>query len=341
MCLPISVKSRLSDLSQVSGKNLKFCGLSLNPYSGFFHKAYFPIWFIKNIRTLIREIKKSSIVHCILPGSVGLLGFFIMILLKKKGFLRYCGNWNSPKSFFNKLTIKLIKKKSSKNIISFITGASNLPPSEQNKYISWIHSTTLNIARMNEYNKLENPLLKDDINILHVGRQEIYKGTHLIINAVEKLQHIFPQINLSIVGNGSEIENLCKMVDDKKLNDKVKFYGQVKNKDLIKFYKRAAIFCFPSKSEGFPKVIVEAMASGTPIICSNIPVLRYLINDSNGYILESLDSDNIVNGINSIIVDKNRYMKMSKKIKKDAQNLTIEKFSQKISENINDLFSND
>ena len=131
------------------------------------------------------------------------------------------------------------------------------------------------------------------------------------------------------------------MVDDKKLNDKVKFYGQVKNKDLIKFYKRAAIFCFPSKSEGFPKVIVEAMASGTPIICSNIPVLRYLINDSNGYILESLDSDNIVNGINSIIVDKNRYMKISKKIKKDAQNLTIEKFSQKISENINDLFSND
>ena len=116
--------------------------------------------------------------------------FFYYDSSKEEGFLRYCGNWNSPKSIFNKLTVKLIKKKSSKNIISFITGASNLPPSEQNKYISWIHSTTLNIARMNEYNKLEKAL-KDDINILHVGRQEIYKGTHLIINAVEKLQHIF------------------------------------------------------------------------------------------------------------------------------------------------------
>ena len=151
-------------------------------------------------------------------------------------------------SIFNKLTVKLIKKKSSKNIISFITGASNLPPSGQNKYISWIHSTTLNIARMNEYNKLENPLLKDDINILHVGRQEIYKNTHLIINAVEKLQHIFPQINLSIVGNGSEIKNLCKMVDDKKLNDKVKFYGQVKNIDLIKFYKKSHYILFSKQN---------------------------------------------------------------------------------------------
>jgi glycosyltransferase involved in cell wall biosynthesis len=337
LCLPILVKSRLSDLSQVSGKNLKFSALSSNPYLGFFHKAYFPIWFIKNIGTLIREIKKSSIVHCILPGSVGFLGFVMMILLRKKGFLRYCGNWNSPKSIFNKLTIKLIKKKSSENIISFITGASDLPPYEQNKYISWIHSTTLDIVRMKKYNKLENPVLKDDINILHVGRQETYKGTHLIINAVEKLQHTLPQISLSIVGDGNEIENLCKMVDDKKLNDKVKFYGQVNNKDLIKFYERAAIFCFPSKSEGFPKVIVEAMASGTPIICSNIPVLRYLINDSNGYILESLDSDNLVNGIKSIIADKNRYMTLSKKIKKDVQNLTLEKFSQKISENINNL----
>ena len=51
------------------------------------------------------------------------------------------------------------------------------------------------------------------------------------------------------------------------------------------------------------------MASGTPVICSNISVLRYLINDSNGHILESLDSDSIVNGINSIITDKNRYMR--------------------------------
>ena len=54
------------------------------------------------------------------------------------------------------------------------------------------------------------------------------------------------------------------MVDDKKLNDKVKFYGQVKNKDLIKFIKEPLYFVF-HKSEGFPKVIVRLHLY--PIIC--------------------------------------------------------------------------
>ena len=338
LCIPYHIKDDLSKLEPLAGKNLKFYGLHVNPFSNsFLYKVYFPIWFIKNIQTLYTSIKKSSLVHCIVPGSVGLVGIFLMMFFRKKGFIRYCGNWESKNSFFTRFTIRLIKLISNDDIISFVTGASNKPPYKYNKYISWIHSSSLDSKRIKKFDKIPVKTLNDKINILYVGRLEKYKGTQYIIEAIENLQHSLPQISLSIVGNGGFYKKLIKLVKDKNLEQKVKFYGQIKNNNIMKFYNDATLFCFPSASEGFPKVIVEAMASGTPVICSNIPVLRTLINESNGYILESLSADSIVKGIINLTKDKNRIKRLSVKIKKDSKSLTLEKFAKKIEEQIKHL----
>ena len=241
---------------------------------------------------IFRKFMYCDVVHTIVPGSIGLLGLILIIVTKKHGFVRYCGNWEEPKTYFDRLIKSLMRFYASKNLICFATGGGNKPPYPENQFIKWIHSTTINKNKMNILNNNPNKTLGENINLLHVGRQEYYKGTHLVIEALAEIKEDYPNVKLDIIGNGSYLKQLKALAEQKNIKHRTKFLGQIPNNKIFEYYKNANIFCFPSFSEGFPKVILEAMATGTPVICSNVSVLPYLINESNG--IEILNKDHII-----------------------------------------------
>jgi glycosyltransferase involved in cell wall biosynthesis len=105
----------------------------------------------------------------------------------------------------------------------------------------------------------------------------LHKGFDILIKAFALFARQNKEWRLNIVGDGPEKENLQKLINDNKLSDRVTIYSFTK--DIQKFYSSASVFVLSSRWEGFPLVIMEALAHGLPIIASDIPVCREFLRN--------------------------------------------------------------
>jgi glycosyltransferase involved in cell wall biosynthesis len=160
--------------------------------------------------------------------------------------------------------------------------------------------------------------------ILNVGRLIDWKGTQYLIDAMpEVLLHI-PDARLIIIGTGPEEESLRQRARELQLDDHITFLGAVSNKILIEHYHCADVFILPSiqksgNTEGLGVVLLEAMASGCPVIGSNVGGIPDIITDGeNGFLVPERDSERLAEQIIRLLQDgdlrgmfrKNGYIKI-------------------------------
>ena len=108
--------------------------------------------------------------------------------------------------------------------------------------------------------------------ILSVGGLIPRKGFDLLIKALSILlkQARESNLHLVIVGDGESRPELEQLVSSHSLNDHVVFAGSVPHQDLFLWYSAADLFCLASSREGWPNVLLEALACGTPVIATNV-----------------------------------------------------------------------
>ena len=140
------------------------------------------------------------------------------------------------------------------------------------------------------------------LKIICVSRLVQRKGIEYLIKAVENLD-----VELIIIGKGNQEDYLKKIA-----SKNVKFLGYVAHSELNKYYSEADIFALPSLNEGMSNTIMEAMASGLPIITTNTGGTKELIKD-NGFVVKMKDSEVIEKAIME-------YIKNPKLIKKHGKN---------------------
>jgi L-malate glycosyltransferase len=127
--------------------------------------------------------------------------------------------------------------------------------------------------------------------ILSVGRLIDWKGTVFLIDAMPFVIREHPDTLLLIAGSGPEKDSLIRRVHELDLEKKVIFLGVVSNQDLLSFYHSADVFVLPSinkagKTEALGVVLLEAMASGCPVIGSNVGGIPDIITDGeNGFLV--------------------------------------------------------
>jgi glycosyltransferase involved in cell wall biosynthesis len=129
----------------------------------------------------------------------------------------------------------------------------------------------------------------DKFIILTVSRLKKIKGIDVLIYALNSVLKKFKNIELFIIGDGDYRKNLEKLVHKLDLQDYVKFLGNIPNDNLSDYYNLSDIFVLPTRAkEGFPWVIIEAMACKKPVIVSNIDgVSGSVIKDGeNGLLFE-------------------------------------------------------
>jgi GalNAc-alpha-(1->4)-GalNAc-alpha-(1->3)-diNAcBac-PP-undecaprenol alpha-1,4-N-acetyl-D-galactosaminyltransferase len=105
--------------------------------------------------------------------------------------------------------------------------------------------------------------------VVSIGRITYQKGFDILISAFAKCSDKHPNWSLIIIGEGEEKPNLVKMANELGISSKVNFLGRVKEPELILFY--ADMFVMASRLEGFPNVLLEAMACGLPVISTDCP----------------------------------------------------------------------
>jgi len=101
------------------------------------------------------------------------------------------------------------------------------------------------------------------IGTLHQG-----KNVNLSIDAFQELLRFKDNVSLLIIGQGAEAKNIIELISKKGLKDKVKMMGEVNN--IHDLYHEIDLLWSFSSSEGLPTVLLEAMASGVPVVASNV-----------------------------------------------------------------------
>lgn len=125
----------------------------------------------------------------------------------------------------------------------------------------------------------------DPPRLLFVGRIVYQKGLDLLLHALSTLNGI--PWELVVVGDGPQRENLQRLAWTLEIGERVRFRGWKKGEELLKEYHRANLFPYPSRHEGMPNAVLEAMASGLPVIASRIAGNEELvIHEETGLLIE-------------------------------------------------------
>lgn len=137
-------------------------------------------------------------------------------------------------------------------------------------------------------------------DIVAIGRLSEQKNFELLIGSfVSSINELPNDCNLIIYGDGPQKQYLQKIIDDYGMNERIKLAGA--KKDVLNNIKTSALFVLPSNFEGFPNVLLEAMALGLPVISTDFytGIARELIKKENGAVVHVGDE----NGLSMSIVD--------------------------------------
>lgn len=152
------------------------------------------------------------------------------------------------------------------------------------------------------------------------------KGIKYLIEAVHKLVSRYPQIYVTIIGEGSEKESLENLSKDLKIKDRITFLDRVDNHNIPPYYQEASVFILPSLNEGMSNAMLEALASGLPIVATDTGGTQELVKDGvNGFIIKMKNSQDIADKLEKIITNDELCQRMGDSSRKIAENLSWEK----------------
>jgi glycosyltransferase involved in cell wall biosynthesis len=311
-------------------KNINIIPIKINLHDGFLRKIMILFWGISNCFKLLKLIRDHDCIHAPIPSDIGTIGIWYALLLKKPLYVRYCGNILNLKTPMERYWFWLLNRiAGSKNII-LATGGGSEFPSAKNKNIKWIFSSSINREIISKIAR-KRILMAENSNkfkIGFLGRIEEGKGLRELLAGFNDLQsERFYELELKIAGDGSILSELMQC--NKNVN--VTFCGKLNRNEVFDFLDGINLFVFPSSSEGFPKVVLEAMATGLPIITSNVSILPELVETNNcGLILDEISSKAIVSSILDVLSDPVSYKLYSLNSIKTAQKYTMEKWIEEI-----------
>jgi glycosyltransferase involved in cell wall biosynthesis len=167
-------------------------------------------------------------------------------------------------------------------------------------------------------------------NILFVGRITEAKGLNYLLEIMQIVKSKIPDIHLTIVGTGEKLQDLKNDASNLGLSESISFEGY--QSDLSNYYKNANATVLTSIFEGFPNVLVESIAYGTPVVsfdCQSGP-RDIIIPNINGILVDYLNVNEFANAIINIVnknitFDKASIIESSKRYSLDKIILQYEK----------------
>jgi glycosyltransferase involved in cell wall biosynthesis len=155
------------------------------------------------------------------------------------------------------------------------------------------------------------------LNLLTVGRLSATKRVEMLIGAVKILHNSGRKVRFTIVGGGTITEELRQTVLERNLSDIIEVAGRISSEKMPQMYRQNDIFISASMQEGMSNAMLEAMASGLPIITTRCEGVEELIAD-NGIVVEEPNAEAISETIEKLADDRRAYKQMSAAARKQA-----------------------
>lgn len=265
------------------------------------------------VKKVIKEIIQNfspDIIHAHYATSYGLIGALT-------GFHPYfISAWGTDilsfpnNSVFHKLILKFNLSKADKIFATSKFLATETKKFTNKKVIITPFGIDTDKFKPMHVNSIFN---NNEIVIGTIKRFKKYYGIEYLIDAFDLVCNKFPEkpLRLLLVGEGSETDSLKKMVNKKKINDKVTFTGLVPYNEVVRYHNMMDIEVIPSLRESFGVSVLEASSCGKPVIVTNVGGLPETVEEGKtGLIVEPADIEGLSGAINKLVVDKNLRIKM-------------------------------
>jgi len=286
----------------------------------------------KVISIVKNELKSADVFQLRTPTGIGVFLIpYLTVFSKTKGWYKYAGNWkqeNPPLGY--RLQRWMLKKQHRKVTI-------NGSWESQPKQCITFENPCLTINEF-EGGKIivSNKEYQAPFSFCFVGRLEKPKGVERIIKAFSELNSTTKTKikQIDFVGDGSETDYFKNLTQNSGVT--MNFHGFLSRDKVFDLYKKTHFFLLPSTaSEGFPKVIAEAMNFGCIPIVSNVSSIGQYINKANGYIVSPTTSEKLNQIIEELSSEKERILKeKAKKGEKVSVLFTFENYNNRIQKEI-------
>jgi glycosyltransferase involved in cell wall biosynthesis len=207
--------------------------------------------------------------------------------------------WNAARKAHCILTVSEASKR---DILHFFPA---VPPEKVEVVYNAIDERFWNVPDEEQVSRVRERFQLAHRFVLYVGNIKPHKNLVRLIEAFALLrrQAGFDDLKLLIIGDEiSKLPALRRAVHSHKLHKEVRFLGYVSDETLAILYRLASVFVFPSMYEGFGLPPLEAMASGAPVVTSNVSSLPEVAGDA-ALLVDPNSVDSIADGVRRVLSD--------------------------------------
>ncbi|WP_026706192.1 glycosyltransferase [Flavobacterium soli] len=281
-----------------------------------------PLIFI-NAYSVFKAMQKADHIHLRCPGNMGLIGAVMQVLFPKKTkTAKYAGNWD-PKAqqpFTYKLQRWILANTFlTQNMQVLVYGEWE----NQSKNIKPFFTATYS-----EKDKL--PIVErgfeNTIELLFVGALAKGKQPLYAVQMAEGLHELGCKVRLKIYGEGKERGQLEEYIKQKQLTNVVFLMGNQAKNNVKAAYQNSHFLILASKSEGWPKVVAEAMFWGCVPVASSVSCVSTMLGNEERGMLLTMDLAIDVTKIKNLIHNETAFFEKSNKAAEWSRNYTLDYF---------------
>lgn len=276
---------------------------------------------------IYKAMKQADHIHLRCPGNMGLLGCMVQILFpKKQKTAKYAGNWD-PKAK-QPLSYKLQKWILSntfltKNMQVLVYGEWGNSSKNVKPFFTATYSE-------NEKIPVQHRDLTSKIKFMFVGTLSSGKRPLYAIQLVESLKNANYNVELSVFGDGAEKDNLRNYINEKNIGSYIFLEGNKEQEEVKKVYQQSHFLILPSKSEGWPKVVAEAMFWGSVPIATKVSCVANMLDNEKRGLLLVLDLEKDVEKIKKHLNDFYLYKTKAQNAINWSRHYTLDYFEAEI-----------
>ena len=277
-------------------------------------------------RAIIQALSDADVVQVRCPGILGMYGMILVSLLShSQKWAKYAGNWvetgRIPASF------RLQRWWLRAGMLGGpVTINGRWPQQREHLYTFDNPSLTLDAVRQATV-RANAKKLEEPIRFVFAGRADRAKGLGVALEIVRQLLEHYPHLSLDVLGDSPERADYEEWCRQEGLSSAVLFHGWVPHERACDFYARSHFMLLPSETEGWPKVLSEAMAYGVVPISSQVSAIPQVLAEAGtGVALPARDIDGYVQAIRAIIDQPSTWREMVKAGLAVAPRFTFERY---------------
>lgn len=268
------------------------------------------LWKIPRISfRIFRAMQQADHIHLRCPGNIGLLGCFLQILFPgKPKTAKYAGNWdpNAKQPWSYKWQRRILSNTSlTKNMQVLVYG--QWPQSSKNikPFFTATYKESDKIA-------IESRSMNDGIRLIFVGTLAPGKRPLYALQMVEKLRQSGKKVSLEMYGEGKERIGLENYIVQNQLQNVVFLKGNQPETVVRQAYQNSHFLLLPSQSEGWPKVVAEAMFWSCVPVSSSVSCVPDMLGNGDRGLLLQINLEKDVAQISDLISNPKKYETMAR-----------------------------